>query len=184
MERELLRRDFLRLSAVGAAASASGCQAVVSSEQTEPKHIEGTVVSLDGESVEGATVEVIAGGGEVLSEETTDEDGGFRAGTDAGAVWLRAEASGFLTRTVAAAPDSSSRIRLTPREGTVSLSFGGDVMFGQRFYDDSESSGYPWFRIHESEREKDHEEILSHIQPLLSTADMTSVNLETTLTTT
>ena len=153
-----------------------------SSEQTEPKPVEGTVVSLEGEPIEGATVEVIAGGGEVISEDTTQEDGSFGAKTDAGAVWLRADASGFLTRTVAAAPESSTRIRLTPREGTVSMSFGGDVMFGRRFYDDSESPGYPWFRIRESEIEEDHEEILSHIQPLLSTADITSVNLGTTLT--
>ena len=184
MERGLRRRDFLRISGLGAAASFSGCQAIGSSEQTETEPVEGTVLSLDGEPIEGATVEAVVGGGEVLSEDTTDGNGEFGVETGAGAVWLRAEASGFLTRTVAAAPESSSRIRLTPKGGTVSLSFGGDVMFGRRFYDDSESSGYPWFRIHESGRQEDHEEILSHIQPLLSTADITSVNLETTLTTT
>jgi poly-gamma-glutamate capsule biosynthesis protein CapA/YwtB (metallophosphatase superfamily) len=146
--------------------------------------VDGTVVSLDGEPIEGATVEVIAGGGDVVTEASTEGDGTFGVETDSGPVWLKVEASGFLTRTVAVAPGSSLRVRLTPQQGTVSLSFGGDVMFGRRFYDDSESSGYPWYRILESEREQNHREILSHVQPLLSAADITSVNLETTLTTT
>ena len=178
------RRDFLRFSALGAAASASGCQTLGPSEDAVRVSVDGTVVSLDGEPIEEATVEVIAGGGDVVSEASTDGDGTFGLETDSGPVWLKVEASGFLTRTVAAAPGSSLRVRLTPQQETVSLSFGGDVMFGRRFYDDSESSGYPWYRIHESEREQNHKEILSHVQPLLSAADVTSVNLETTLTTT
>lgn len=184
MERGLRRRDFIRLSALGAAASASGCQVLGSQEQTDPQPVEGIVVGLDGEPIEGATVQALVGERGVISEDTTDGSGGFGLETDAGPVWLKASSPGFLTRTVAAEPESSSRVRLTPQDGTVSLSFGGDVMFGRRFYEDTESSGYPWFRITESGRRQDHEEILSHIQPLLSTADITSVNLETTLTTT
>ncbi len=184
MGRGLRRRDFLRLSCLGAAASASGCQVLGSQEQTEPEPVEGIVVDLDGEPIAGATVQALVGERGVISEDTTDGSGGFGLETDAGPVWLKVSSPGFLTRTVAAEPESSSRVRLTPQDGTVSLSFGGDVMFGRRFYEDTESSGYPWFRITESERRQDHNEILSHIQPLLSTADITSVNLETTLTTT
>lgn len=140
------------------------------------------MVDTDGEPVEGATVETVVTGNEVVSVTSTDEDGGFSV--EAGeSVWLKVTSPGFIERTVAVQPGTTRRVALTPRDGTVSMSFGGDTMFGRRFYDDSESSGYPWFRIRESTREEDHEEILSYTQPLLESADVTSVNLETTLTT-
>jgi len=144
--------------------------------------LEGRVVDTDGEPVEDASVEAVVRGEDTVSATSTDDDGGFSLEVEE-PVWLTVTSPEFIERTVAVQPGANPRVVLTQREGTVSMSFGGDTMFGRRFYDENESSGYPWFSIRESEREEDHREILSYVQPLLRSADITSVNLETTLTT-
>lgn len=168
-----------------------------------PGSVSGTVVDLSEDGVADASIRAIAPGtdasasgdastdgepdGEAddatVAEATTDEDGGFELDPVDAPVWLRVTASEFVDRTVAAAPGATRRIQLTPREGTVSLSFGGDVMFGRRFYEDDDALE-PHFRIGTEDRTDAHRTVLQYVAPLLETADVSSVNLETPLTTT
>ncbi|WP_233357401.1 carboxypeptidase-like regulatory domain-containing protein [Halococcoides cellulosivorans] len=142
------RREFVRLATVGATAGTAGCSALSPSGSTDSdsgaetgqrpardaEPITGRVVALGGGGIASATVSAIVPGRGVVAETTTDDRGRFEIAGPTGPVWVRATESAFVGRTVAVAPGASPRLRLTPRAGTVALSFGGDVMFGRRFY--------------------------------------------------
>ncbi|NIC01012.1 CapA family protein [Halobacterium sp. R2-5] len=202
MPEKFPRREFVRLSSTALAGSLAGCGALQSSDsvetqtttpaeseppptETQPvsEPIEGRVFSLSGEPLTGARVSATARNVGTVAETTTNEHGRFRLESTAAPVWVRVSASNYIGRTVAATPDTPLRVELTPREGAVSMSFGGDVMFGRRFYQSEEDTLSSHFRIRPGERRADHREILSYIRPLLQEADVTSVNLETPLTT-
>lgn len=146
--------------------------------------IEGQVTTISGESISGASVATVDFDARTMTTATTDSDGYFSLDTSVAPVWTKISAPGYIDRTVAAAPDTPLRVELTPREGTVSMSFGGDVMFGRRFYETDDDSLNEHFRIRSSKRLSDHREVLRYIRPLLNDSDITSVNLETPLTTT
>ena len=192
------RREFVRIATVGAGAGIAGCNALSPSgsiktdsetgrtsqkpaRSSEP--ISGRVLDIEGEEITGATLKAIVPERGFVAETTTDERGRFEVVEVDGPIWLRATKTNFIGRTVAVAPGTSSRIRLSPREGTVALSFGGDVMFGRRFYEDDHPLE-PHFQIRPDDRMESHQTILQYISPLLQDADITSVNLETPLTTT
>ena len=192
------RREFVRIATVGAGAGIAGCNALSPSgsiktdsetgrtsqkpaRSSEP--ISGRVLDIEGEEITGATLKAIVPERGSVAETTTDERGRFEVVEVDGPIWLRATKTNFIGRTVAVAPGTSSRIRLSPREGTVALSFGGDVMFGRRFYEDDHPLE-PHFQIRPDDRMESHQTILQYISPLLQDADLTSVNLETPLTTT
>jgi poly-gamma-glutamate capsule biosynthesis protein CapA/YwtB (metallophosphatase superfamily) len=192
------RREFVRFATVGAGAGIAGCSALSPSESIENgsetgqtsqqptrnfEPISGRVVGINGDGVAGATLNVIVPGKGSVAETTTDNQGRFEVAEVDGPIWLRATETDFIGRTVAVAPGASPRIRLSPRGGTVALSFGGDVMFGRRFYEDDHPLE-PHFQIQPDDREESHQTILQYISPLLQDADITSVNLETPLTTT
>ena len=195
---EWSRRAFVRFATVGAGVGISGCSALSPSESTEnrsgtvqtgnpPEHdsepISGRVVDLRGGGIADATLDAIVPGSGAIVETTADSQGRFEIGGIDRPVWMRATATDFIKRTVAVTPGASRRITLTPRAGTVALSFGGDVMFGRRFYEDADHLE-PHFQIRPGDREESHQPILGYISPLLQDADITSVNLETPLTTT
>jgi hypothetical protein len=129
----------------------------------------------------GATVRALGRGGTELDSTTTDGNGTFSLDTTR-PVWLRVTASGYQDRVTAGSPGRENRISLVD-DHAVSLLFGGDVMFGRRFYEPPSTPRLPREQIEYEQREADHRRILSYIRPLLESADLTSINLETPLTT-
>lgn len=201
MNDRLRRRDFVRASALGLLAAVNGCESRQLSSTTNTEtgtdrstpraetgedgasQISGRVVALSGAPVDGASVRAVIPGVGPVAETETDGKGQFGVDTGRRPVWLKVSAAGFHERTVAAGPRGRLTVELTAREGTVSLSFCGDVMFGRRFYGTNDEHG-PHVRISSSTPLADHRAILRAVAPLLASADITSVNLETPLTTT
>ncbi|WP_247730928.1 CapA family protein [Halovivax limisalsi] len=143
--------------------------------------VSGVVTDLDGSGLADVAVSAFRTD-ETLDTIVTDESGRFELTID-GPVWIRAEADGYLPQLEAARPRRSYRLALTPSAGTISLSFGGDVMFGRRFYRSNDDALSYRFRIDPSSRSADHRRILDPVAPIFETADVSSVNLETPLTT-
>lgn len=147
-----------------------------------PGSIVGTVVDLDGDPVPDANVAAVRGSS-TIDETLTTKDGEFELAVD-GPAWVRVSHPDYLTEVDAAAPGERYQLRATPDEGTVALTFGGDVMFGRRFYRSNDDLLSPQFRIDPDNRRADHNAILEHVRPLFESADIGSVNLESPLTTT
>lgn len=141
----------------------------------------GTVVDSTGVTLAGASVEAIVPGVGRPGTATTGPDGRFGVSTDGAPVWLRVTAPDYHDRVVAAAPGADRRIRLRERAGTVALRFGGDVMFGRRFYE-SPDALEPHHRIRAESLAADHARALRYVAPSFRAADVASVNLETPLT--
>ena len=199
--RQWSRREFIQFVTVGTTAGIAGCNALPGSDPTQkdsstPEEdglpgrnaeegvpVSGNVVGIYGSAISDATIDVIVPKKGVVDSTTTDQQGRFEVGEPNAPVWVRATAPGYLQRTVAAAPIATRRIALTPRDGTVSLTFGGDVMFGRRFYQDDDPLE-PHLQIQPDERSASHDTILQYVSPLFGDADITSINLETPLTTT
>lgn len=184
------RRRFLKGLGVGAVLSTAGCLERVSTGVGEtvdlgdnPGEITGTVLDLHGSPITDATITAICEGTTPIADTVADERGEFQVACDRPA-WIRVDAPGYLPRCVAADPTTASTVRLTPDDGTVSLTFGGDVMFGRRFYDPPPDSLSSRFKIDSDDRLASYRRLLRGIRPFLETADITSVNLETALTTT
>jgi poly-gamma-glutamate capsule biosynthesis protein CapA/YwtB (metallophosphatase superfamily) len=130
--------------------------------------IAGQVLSLDGRPVVGAR---IVGN---RRQTTTDGRGRFRLTGAYEAQWITAKHADYISRTRAASPGSPVLLRLTPDDGkTISVQFGGDVMFGRRFYTDG--------LLTKTSRVSEHLALLEHVNPVLENADITVVNLETPL---
>lgn len=183
------RRRVLQGLGAGASLGLAGCAGPsginpreVAAQSGESGAVAGTVRDLDGAPIAEASVTALGEGSTRIDDAATDREGRFRLDCDRPA-WLRVEAPDYLARTVAAEPGADRDIRLSPAEGTVSLAFGGDVMFGRRFYDPPDDPLGSRFEIDPDDRLASHRELLSYVGPLLETADVTSVNLETPLTT-
>lgn len=194
------RREVLRASALGVLAGLGGCEGVRSPETGEegPEKsvstgvtttdsqvtapVSGTLVDLAGRPVDGAVVQAFIPGRGPVAEVSTNGKGEFGLNTGGIPAWLQISAEGFLDQTRAVAPDAHPTVELTNEDTVVSLSFCGDTMFGRRFYRSDEEMDHT--TISKETRLADHRVILRPIAPLLQTADLTSVNLETPLTTT
>lgn len=142
-------------------------------QATDPRSlITGIVRSEDGTALAGAEVWLDA------KRVTTDSDGRFSLEHPRAAV-VTASAEGHLPRSVAAEPGPVTDLRLTAKpDETVSLRFGGDVMFGRRYYADVAGRG-PILK--HGATPNDIAGILSGVGPLLDDADLSIVNLETAL---
>ncbi len=124
-----------------------------------------------------ARTEVRLGTGETL---TTDDDGRVRAPLRGDAQLVTVTAEGHLPRTQAVAPGTPTQVRLTSDpEGTVSLRFGGDVMFGRRFYDHNDDGDRSDGLLRDGASVAEHAALLAEVRPLLEDADVTVVNYET-----
>lgn len=130
----------------------------------------GVVTDIQGTPLAGA--EVTGGpGGTVRS----DRDGHFPL--EGGGVYT-ARLPGYLGRAAAGTPAFPPQIRLRPEAGAVSLRFGGDVMFGRRYY---EPAGERAPYLQPGASAEDHARLLAATAPLLGDSDLTVVNLETPL---
>jgi poly-gamma-glutamate capsule biosynthesis protein CapA/YwtB (metallophosphatase superfamily) len=148
---------------------------------THPGAVQGRVVDMDGFGIAGASVEILQGGAWGPAT-TTDGDGHFAAGEDIGSRWIRASATGFFPRVRPAAVGEDTVVRLSEDDGdTIVLEFGGDMMFGRRYYDPDEDGRDGDGLIRRGMEALDIPSLLEGVAPLLSEADITSVNLETPL---
>ncbi|WP_276260335.1 CapA family protein [Haloglomus litoreum] len=185
MDRRLSRRALLRGAAVGATAGLAGCgyfEGVGGPERRRTATYQGRVTDLEGAPVADATVAALVGGSEPLATTTTDASGTFELSAGGAPVWVRVRHPDYVTETRAVGPNRTHRLPLTPDEGTVSMAFGGDVMFGRRFYAASDDPLEPQARLRPNARLADHRAVLRHVAPLFDAVDLGSVNLETPLT--
>lgn len=113
---------------------------------------------------------------------TTDEDGRGRARVPDRPSLVTATADDHLPRTQAVEPGTPTEFWLTsaPQE-TVSIRFGGDVMFGRRYYDADDDGDRSDGLLRDGASSAEHAALLGHVRPLLEDADVTVVNLETPL---
>ncbi|MGI9180295.1 MAG: CapA family protein [Longimicrobiaceae bacterium] len=150
----------------------SGC-----GDRTPAAPLTGRVIDLEGRPVAGASVSTPPG-----STATTDSLGEFRLPATRGAQWVIAEHPRFISRTRGAEPGRPVVIRLTPDDGeTIALHFVGDVMFGRRFFDPNEDGNIVDGLLRPGADAEDHVRLLRQIQPLLSNAHVSVVNLESPL---
>lgn len=190
-DRSLPRRAFLASIAAGTAGGLVGCGTVQDlfpeatvddGPQSTAGPITGTVTNLDGRPVRAARIQAIGGAGEQFAETQTDSSGGFRLDVTR-PVWLRVTAASYLDRVVAGRPGTDVTLTLVAADGTVVLGFGGDVMFGRRFNEEPSDPLAPHARIQSRDSTAQYRKLLRGVAPLLRSADVTSVNLESPLTT-
>jgi hypothetical protein len=143
----------------------------------ERQLLTGRVVDERGRPLPGADVEL---GGDV--RVLSDEAGRFSAAVQGGPRLISARAVDHLPRTLAAEPGTPTEVLLTSQAAsTVSVRFGGDVMFGRRYYDPDEDGEVGDGLLTPTSSVADHARLLRHVEPLLAEADLTVVNLETPL---
>jgi Bacterial capsule synthesis protein PGA_cap len=136
----------------------------------------GRVVDMDGNPIQGAQAEFSDG------KTISDQDGWFRISGQALPQWIKVTASGFISRTRAAAPGIPVLFRLTPDDGkTTLIHFAGDTMFARRFFDPNGDGSLIDAPLPLQPTVDDHLRLLAPVKPLLENADFTVVNFETTL---
>jgi poly-gamma-glutamate capsule biosynthesis protein CapA/YwtB (metallophosphatase superfamily) len=139
-----------------------------------PSPMTGVVVGPQGAPVSGASVSTDDG-----RATTTDPAGRFTL--PGPAAWLTVHAQGWLTRSRVGAPGDPVVVRLLQdRPGTITLAFGGDAMFGRRYFDPAEDGSMAGLLSSSSDTAA-HLALLRQVAPLLRGADLTTVNLESPL---
>jgi poly-gamma-glutamate capsule biosynthesis protein CapA/YwtB (metallophosphatase superfamily) len=134
----------------------------------------GQVVDELGRGIAGASVDV--GSGDSL---VTGATGRFSAPAFGGPRLITAWAPGHLPRTQAAAPGAFADLTLTSQaDSTVSMRFGGDVMFGRRYLDRDGDGDRSDALLPVGGSVAEHAALLQHVRPLLEDADLAVVNLE------
>jgi hypothetical protein len=140
------------------------------------------VTDTEGAPLPAATVRALGADSEALGTATPDDEGQFTLDSRR-PVWLRVDASGYTSRVLAADPGSAHEVTLAPAAGRATLTFGGDTMFARRFRESGTDPLNQRTPISPADSLAGHRRILAGVEPLLSAADATSVNLETPLTT-
>ena len=137
----------------------------------------GRVVDMDGNPIKGASV--ISQNGNAIS----DDAGWFDLPSESTPQWLTAKSDGFISLTRAAAPDVPVLFRLTPDDGkTIVVQFGGDTMFGRRFFDPNEDGETSDGLLPPDPDAEAHLKLLAPIEPFLGKSDLTVLNLESPVT--
>lgn len=140
--------------------------------------ISGLVIDLDGHPVADAQVE-LAG-----AATRTDASGRFNL-TNGAPGWITVRHPQFISRIRAAFPGQQLLVRLTPDDGeTIALHFVGDTMFGRRYYDPNSDGDTSDGLIQIGDEARGQAQLLRYIQPLLAHADVTTVNMESPLSST
>jgi len=147
------------------------------SNQFVSKDFLGRVIDINGSPISEARVSTEAG------SSLSDSQGWFHlASTNENPQWITVTKTGFITRTRAAEPDVPVLFRISPDDGkTIVLNFGGDTMFGRRFFDPNEDGDPSDGLLPLNPSVQDHLKLLAPIQPLLKSSDLTVVNLESAL---
>jgi poly-gamma-glutamate synthesis protein (capsule biosynthesis protein) len=139
--------------------------------------VHGHVVDEAGAPLAGISVSFSGGG-----VSTTDSEGRFGIDSRVRGGWVTAAGPGYLSRTRAALAGDETLVRLRPDDGeTVRLLFGGDVMFGRRYYDPNGDGDPSDGLLGKDATVEDHQRLLAGVAPLLADADLTVVNLESAL---
>jgi len=141
-------------------------------------NLTGRVVDMAGNPIQGASV------ASESSDTTSGQDGWFDLSNgNSSSQWVTVRSDGFISRTRAAAPGIPALFRLTPDDGkTIVIQFGGDTMFGRRFFDPNEDGDTSDGLLPTDPDSEAHGKLLAPIQPLLGKSDLTVVNLESPLT--
>jgi poly-gamma-glutamate capsule biosynthesis protein CapA/YwtB (metallophosphatase superfamily) len=137
----------------------------------------GRVIDMDGNPIAGASVN------SQTNHTTTKKDRWFDLPSQGMPEWLTAQSDGFISRTRAASPSTPILFRLTPDDGkTIVIQFGGDTMFGRRFFDPNEDGDTADGLLPPDPDVEAHLKLLAPIEPLLGKSDLTVLNLESPLT--
>jgi poly-gamma-glutamate synthesis protein (capsule biosynthesis protein) len=139
--------------------------------------ISGRVVDVGGDPLAAITVRYSDG-----HTGTTDAGGRFRIPSRVRGGWVTASGEGYLSRTRAAQAGNPTLVRLFADDGeTVRLLFGGDVMFGRRYYDANDDGDRSDGLLRLGATVDEHQRLLDGVAPMLADADLTIVNLESPL---
>jgi poly-gamma-glutamate capsule biosynthesis protein CapA/YwtB (metallophosphatase superfamily) len=139
-------------------------------------------VTTGGDPLSDATVTAYRSGNEI-ARATTDVNGTYNLSFDGFPAWVRFDHPEQSSVTRAIAPGSTRNITLESGNEAVSLAFGGDVMFGRRYYEPRDDPLRFYYRLQPGDRRDSHDRLLNSVSPLFRDADIASINLETPLTT-
>ena len=110
------------------------------------------------------------------------QNGWFELASEGTPQWITVKREGFIARTRAAAPGTPALFRLSPDDGeTIVIQFGGDTMFGRRFFDPNEDGDPSDGLLPNDADVQAHLELLAPIRPVLGQGDLTVLNLESPL---
>jgi len=154
---------------------------VISDAAGDETAVTGTVTT-GGDPLSNASVTAYRNGREI-ARATTDDDGTYDLSLGGFPAWVRFDHSDYNSVTRAVAPGSAKSIKLNSWEESVSLAFGGDVMFGRRYYEPRDDPLRSYYRLQPADRRDSHDRLLDSVSPLFGDADIASINLETPLTT-
>ncbi|HET8579987.1 MAG TPA: CapA family protein, partial [Nitrospiraceae bacterium] len=139
--------------------------------------ITGRVVDMEGNPIQGASA------ASKTASSTSDPNGWFELPSENTAQWITVESDRFISRIRAAAPGTPVLFRLTPDDGkTIAIQFGGDTMFGRRFFDPNEDGDASDGLLPADPDVDAHLDLLAPIAPVLGKSDLTVLNLESPLT--
>jgi poly-gamma-glutamate capsule biosynthesis protein CapA/YwtB (metallophosphatase superfamily) len=180
----LKRRKVLGLTAAGMT-SLAGCsqqlRQTVSGTAGDESAATGTVTT-GSDPLSDASVTAYRNGNEI-ARSTTDADGTYDLSFGSFPAWVRFDHPEYSSVTRAIAPGSTRTITLDSGEESVNLTFGGDVMFGRRYYEPRDDPLRFYYRLQPGDRRDSHDRLLNSVSPLFRDADIASINLETPLTT-
>jgi capsule synthesis protein PGA_cap len=136
----------------------------------------GRVVDISGAPISGANVSTDTG------SSLSDDLGWFHLASTGIPQWITVTKTGFIARTRAAEPGVPVLLRISPDDGkTIVINFGGDTMFGRRFFDPNEDGDPSDGLLPVHPNIQDHLKLLAPIRPLLESGDLTVVNLESAI---
>jgi len=134
------------------------------SEENTGQTLTGRVINLAGLPIQNATIRAAAG------RATSDASGHFQlpaVSASASVQWVTVEHPDYLARTRAAKVGDPVLFRLTPDDGhTVAIVFGGDTMFGRRYYDPNQDGDTRDGLLPPDPSAKDHLALLQWLRPL------------------
>jgi poly-gamma-glutamate synthesis protein (capsule biosynthesis protein) len=166
------RTPWVVLGAVVVVLALAAAAFVWQAERPDQPSIEGRVVGPSGQPVAHATVRTPDG-----RLTRTTSGGGFQL--DGAQAWVTVKADGWISRSRVVAPGETNLVRLAPRlPGTVTFAFGGDVMFGRRYFD-ARQDGSQEGMLDPDDGPDAYRSLLAGVAPVLADADITTVNLET-----
>lgn len=143
---------------------------------TKPLEISGRVVDTNGLPISQAKAATES------ETDLTDTEGWFHLKSTGIPQWVTVTKDGYISRTRAADPTVPVLFRISPDDGkTIVINFGGDVMFGRRFFDPNQDGAPSDGLLPTNPSVSDHLNLLKPIMPLLKNSDVTAVNLESVL---